>query len=396
MAERFRFFDPVLVDGVPDRDYNAQEFTDYFKALVTTGVMKGAGNELKASASGSNMVTTIETGIAFIGGRYYENDALLPHTHDTETLGKSRIDRVVVRLDLNTDARYVKSFVRKGVASAAPVAPSLQRDALVYEISLAQVKVIGGQTYINVADVVDERGKDVICPWAGSNILPSFDDNALNEHIKDNIRHTNIVSVISTDSSSYLDFSATLNGVTELYDGLSVTFKVDKNTPKSIRLNLNGLGAKLILSSLGGPTQGSSLTIGAFITLRYSSSLNFWVYEGFNQTPVDSGNVNLAFGTGWTYGSVSPMIRKYSSFIFVEFSSTPIATSSPKIMGQLPVDYRPLNPAGFLIYGKKSGAFQVFNGILDTNGNLTIGTDTSVANLSLTDAVSFNFAFYKP
>ncbi len=186
MAEKFRFFDPVLLpDGTYDREYNAQEFTDYFAALVTTGVMKGAGNELKVTTSGSSMVTTVDTGIAFILGRYYENDSILTLTHDTEVLGKNRIDRIVVRLDLNTDKRYVKAFIKKGVASSSPVPPSLQRDNLVYEISLAQVKIIGGQTYINPGDITDERGTEDICPWAGSKILPNFDNAALEQLIND-------------------------------------------------------------------------------------------------------------------------------------------------------------------------------------------------------------------
>ena len=178
MAEKYRFFDAVQDEnGQYDREYNAQEFTDYFKALVTTGIMKGAGNELAVTANGSNMITTVNTGIAFLLGRYYENDSPLTLTHDTETLGNSRIDRIVIRMDLSTEARYVKAFIKKGVPSTNPIPPALTQTSNLYEISLAQVRVVGGQTFIAVNNVTDERGKDVICPWAGSNILPNFDDN---------------------------------------------------------------------------------------------------------------------------------------------------------------------------------------------------------------------------
>lgn len=179
MAEHFSFFDPVEQDGIADREYNAQQFTDYFHALVTTGLMKGLYNELKVTANGSNMMVEIDTGVAFVQGRYYRNDSKLSHTHDTESLGKNRIDRIVVRRDLNTEARYVRSFIKKGVASTNPVAPALTRNANVYEISLAQVKIIGGQTFIPANAVTDERGNDSLCPWAGSNILPNFDDSEL-------------------------------------------------------------------------------------------------------------------------------------------------------------------------------------------------------------------------
>lgn len=202
--EKYRFFDAVEDEnGVYDREYNAQEFTDYFKALVTTGIMKGAGNELAVTTNGSNMITSIDTGIAFILGRYYENDSSLELTHDTEVLGKSRIDRIVIRMDLSTEARYVKAFIKKGVASASPVVPTLTQTPNLYEISLAQVKIVGGQTYIGVNDVTDERGKDIICPWAGSNILPNFNDEALQDLV--NAQLTNLDGVLKDYSTGHLD-----------------------------------------------------------------------------------------------------------------------------------------------------------------------------------------------
>ncbi|MFJ7950330.1 hypothetical protein ACIQZG_02260 [Lysinibacillus sp. NPDC096418] len=190
MAEHFSFFDPVqLPDGTYDREYNAQQFTSYFKTLVTTGILKGEMNELRVTSTGVNMQTKIDTGVAFILGRYYENDGIKELTHDTESLGVSRIDRVVIRMDLSTDKRHVLSFVKKGVPSVNPVPPQLTQTPNIYEISLAQVKVVGGQTFIAADAVTSERGKDVICPWAGSKILPSFDDNLLNKHIENKNVH---------------------------------------------------------------------------------------------------------------------------------------------------------------------------------------------------------------
>lgn len=178
MAEEFAFFDPVqIAPGIWDRDYNARQFIAYFFALITTGIMKSEGEQLKVTANGANMIVSIDTGVAFVEGHYYRNKAILSHTLDTESLGRSRIDRIVVRLDMAE--RKVTSAVKKGVPSASPVAPTLTQTENLYEISLAQVKVVGGQTFIVIADVVDERGTDVICPWAGSNILPNFDSAGL-------------------------------------------------------------------------------------------------------------------------------------------------------------------------------------------------------------------------
>lgn len=221
MAEEFGFYDPVeITPDVWDREYNAEQFTKYFRALVTTGIMKGAEAELKVSANGSNMIVAIDAGVAFVVGQYYRNTASLPHTLDTEVLGRSRIDRIVVRHDMAE--RKVTSFVKKGVASATPVAPVLTQTANLYEISLAQVKVVGGQTYVNVADVVDERGKDVICPWAGSNILPNFDDAGLAE-------------LVEKVDAGLVDATTTRKGITKLNNTLTSASTTEAATANVVK-----------------------------------------------------------------------------------------------------------------------------------------------------------------
>lgn len=197
MAEHYVFFDSADPNN-PDRTYNADQFTGYFKTLVNTGIIKAVADGLSVSTTGNNMITTIATGIAFMEGKYYENDASLDLTHDTESLSGDRIDRIVIRLDSSTENRYVKAFIKKGVAGTTPVPPALQQESLIYEISLAQVRIIGGQTYINVDDITDERGTDVICPWAGSNILPSYDDNALAD-LQNSIGEINGIAPINGD-----------------------------------------------------------------------------------------------------------------------------------------------------------------------------------------------------
>lgn len=212
MTEHFSFFDAIQdSNGHYDREYNAQQFTDYFKSLVTTGVMKGAYNQLEVTTNGANMESSVKSGIAFVEGRYYYNDSLLELTHDTEVVGLSRIDRIVVRLDLNTENRYVRAFIKKGTPSTNPIPPTLTRNSTVYEISLAQVKIIGGQTFIAVNAVTDERGKNDICPWAGSNILPSYNENALATHISNLAMHVphRLCSLLKSSNQSVLRFDRT-------------------------------------------------------------------------------------------------------------------------------------------------------------------------------------------
>ena len=277
MAEHFSFFDAVLLDdGVTyDREYNAQQFTKYFGALVTTGVMKGTGNMLAVSANGSNMVTKINTGIAFVEAKYYENDSFKELTHDTETLGNSRIDRIVVRMDLSTEARYVRAFIKKGVPSTNPVAPALTQTPNLYEISLAQVKVVGGQTFITTNAVTDERGVKVICPWAGSNILPSFDDNALKTHMDDFAKHTPYVVTTGTGAIYEVNLGSS---VTELFEGLSFTMKLHVDSMYGAKLNVNGLGNSFLTDIYGNSLFDKPLLKGCTITVRYNG--NQFIMQG--------------------------------------------------------------------------------------------------------------------
>ena len=207
MAEHFGFFDAVQdPNGLYDREYNAEQFTIPFDALITNGVVRSAYEQLEVVTSGSNMVSQIKSGVAFIEGHHYLNDGIIELTHDVEALGMNRIDRVVIRKDSNPESRYVKAFIRKGLPSTNPVPPTLTRNEFIYEISLAQVRVVGGQGFIS--SITDERGAVNIGPWAGSNILPSYDDNLLAQHVNNKDIH-----VTSTDKSRW-DNKVNKNGDT--------------------------------------------------------------------------------------------------------------------------------------------------------------------------------------
>lgn len=281
MTEHFSFFDAIQdSNGHYDREYNAQQFTDYFKSLVTTGVMKGAYNQLEVTANGSNMTSSVKSGIAFVEGRYYYNDALLELTHDTEVIGLSRIDRVVVRMDLSTDARHVKTFIKKGVPAASPVPPILTQTQQLYEISLAQVRVVGGQTYIANNAVTDERGKDVICPWAGSKILPNFDNSTLQELIESQF----------TDGPYAKSYSGDLNNLVEsgLYSIPTNTPNAPTTNPQLVEVLVSNDGNFMIQKATTANTHSDS------VTLKRTARKDGGVWKWSTATPLAAGYIN-----GW-------------------------------------------------------------------------------------------------
>ncbi|KDR95897.1 hypothetical protein SAMN02745945_01829 [Peptoclostridium litorale DSM 5388] len=183
MAERYGFFDSI--EGEDERYYTADEFAKFFNRVISTGILNG-GENLQVVCTGSDMNVQIKTGCAWMLGYQYEieTDALnMPI--DTADPAMDRIDRIVVRLDKRLENRYIKAFVLKGVPAETPIAPALTRDENVYEISLAQIKVIAGKSFIEQAEITDERLNDEVCGLANSLIKadPTEIFNQFNDYL---------------------------------------------------------------------------------------------------------------------------------------------------------------------------------------------------------------------
>ena len=76
---------------------------------------------------------------------------------ETADSNYNRIDRVVLRLNLSSSKVSIE--LKKGTLASNPVAPVLQRDNIVYELSLAQILV--GKD--NTLRVTDERYVAGVC-----------------------------------------------------------------------------------------------------------------------------------------------------------------------------------------------------------------------------------------
>lgn len=253
MAEHFGFFDAVQnANGGYDREYNAEQFTIPFDALVTNGVVRSAYEQLEVVTSGSNMISRVKSGIAFIEGHHYFNDGSVDLTHDVESLGMNRIDRVVIRKDSNPESRYVKAFIRKGIPSANPVPPTLMKNENIHEISLAQVRVVGGQGFIS--SIIDERGTSN-GPWAGSDILPSYDDNLLADHVNNKNIHITPTERATWNNSLIYRGNVTTPDWTNLTQGIYTVYGT--NVDPWIMQNANSFGTLIVV---GNPSSAYSQT----------------------------------------------------------------------------------------------------------------------------------------
>ncbi len=113
---------------------------------------------------GKDMKVFIKPGYAWIEGYLYKIDTeSLALEHGTADPEFNRIDRVVIRLDKSLEKRYVRAFILKGIPAEEPVPAKLTRNDNIYEISLAQVEVIAGKSFIESYQITDERVNNEVC-----------------------------------------------------------------------------------------------------------------------------------------------------------------------------------------------------------------------------------------
>ena len=161
--EHYGFFDG-------DQEYGQDEFSRYFNNIFQSGISIDENNNMtfRTYSDEANKIK-VETGFAIIKGFFIYNDSLKVLDIPTNP-NYDRIDRIVIRLNLNN--KIVSIERKEGAAASNPIAPDLQRDNLIYELSLAQV-IISNSGNINV---IDERFREDLCGAIRPKNLSEFND----------------------------------------------------------------------------------------------------------------------------------------------------------------------------------------------------------------------------
>lgn len=154
--EKSSFFNSIS----GDRRYKAEEWAEYFASFIANGVFPNPSTGLQVLASNS-MIITVNTGKAWINGYFYFNTSNLTITLDNADGVLNRIDRIVVRWDLQD--RVISVKVKRGTYSANPSAAAIQRDADAYELVLADVYVGAGAVSVSQANITDQRLNSTLC-----------------------------------------------------------------------------------------------------------------------------------------------------------------------------------------------------------------------------------------
>ncbi len=157
------FFNALNNNGVYDRKYNANDYSDNLAVIISNGVLRSENDDLRVTASG--MVATVGVGRAWINGRYFYNDTAHSFAAVTAPAGGTRYDRVFLRLNTDIAVRSIELVYRQGTAANNPVKPAPVREGNIYELVLADIFVGTNATSVVVTDT---RADANICGWVYS------------------------------------------------------------------------------------------------------------------------------------------------------------------------------------------------------------------------------------
>lgn len=144
------------------RRHTASDMALYWDSFLSSGLFydKEGNIPLEVSTDGDNNEVYIAQGRAVIGGHLYINTSELQKELELAPTSSDRIDRVVLRLDLSIENRFIKVFVKKGTENDPP---ELTREGDIYELSLAQIHLKAGKSFIEKSDIKDERLNSDLC-----------------------------------------------------------------------------------------------------------------------------------------------------------------------------------------------------------------------------------------
>ena len=145
-----------------DRKYDAEDIGNYFRGLITNGVLDSIDNRLQVTA-GEGLTVNVDTGQAFVNCHWLINDAMLSLSLAAADVQYSRIDRVVLRLDTSDNVRAITIAILKGANSLNPTAPKLTRGVNVHELCLADIYIRANATSIDQTDITDKRADTALC-----------------------------------------------------------------------------------------------------------------------------------------------------------------------------------------------------------------------------------------
>lgn len=213
--ERSYFFDTP--EGGTKNDYRAGDMARFHAQIIGNGASNTKTLDDLLVTPKTNMTLSLSAGYAFANGYMYENTSPLDLTHETASPTDDRIDRIIIAFDNTPAQRKTYGYVKKGVPSSLPVPPALTRDGYIFELSVAQISITAGKSFIEQNQITDERAIESVCGYIplhniyrGLEIDSNGTVSLLNQSfIK--TQNTSATQVFSdTDRANYLEYGTVI------------------------------------------------------------------------------------------------------------------------------------------------------------------------------------------
>ena len=173
MALKSGFYNAFEVDGVYDRTYSADEYTNFCAAFLTDGVRRSNNDDLKCTASG--LVISLAAGYAICGSKWVHNESAYELPAVVPPVGSySRIDRVFLHVDTTEGVRAASFVYREGTPAATPTPPDKSSATGVFELCLANVTVAPNASSVTIQDT---RAVPSLCGWVKTPIDQAMEYN---------------------------------------------------------------------------------------------------------------------------------------------------------------------------------------------------------------------------
>lgn len=177
MSEWSGFFNATKSGDSWDRVYLAEDLANFFSPLIRNGVFAGKSDGLQVIPSQPlDMSIQVSQGQAWISGYSYINDAYLSIPIDPADGSLNRIDRIVIQWD--NSERKISAVCKKGTPAINANPPSIQNDANIKELCIAEISVLAGLTSIKEQHITDTRANTAICGWV-TNLVNQVDTSTL-------------------------------------------------------------------------------------------------------------------------------------------------------------------------------------------------------------------------
>lgn len=157
------FYNAVLVDGEPDRTYNADDVNDFLEGLVSSQGIYATISTACQVVAGTGLQVIVKEGKGIVDNHWFKIESDIALDLETADVILDRIDNIIVRHS-STD-RNVKVMVLTGTPASTPEPPTIQRTTNEFDIVLAQVLVKKNSTQITTSNITDTRSYNSICGW---------------------------------------------------------------------------------------------------------------------------------------------------------------------------------------------------------------------------------------